>query len=208
MRMLGLLGVSAAALLVLSSSASAGCHGAGCYEQVVTPPLYATEHHQFLVAPERRIAHRIPAEYATVPETYLVQPERQIPHYVPAEYSSVAETVQVSHGGRQWQVSTDAYGRTVGCWVDVPPQYATRHRQVLVRPASTVYETIPAVTATRERTVVARPSSVEVEVVPAQYETVARQVQVAPATASWQPLGGHRRSRSSCGGLFGGSCGE
>ncbi len=206
MRILHLSGICLLALLPLSTAAKAGCRGNGCYEQVVTPPLYATQEHQIQVAPERRLAHRIPAEYRTVEETVLVQPERQIPHRVPAAYSTVAETVQVSPGGRRWQVTSDHHGRTIGCWVDVPPQYATRHREVLVRPESTVYETLPAVTATRARTVLARPASVEVEVIPAEYQTVARQVQVAPASVSWAPIGG---GRGSCGGrgLFGSSCG-
>ena len=208
MRYIGLIGVSVAALLATSLSAAAGCQGSACYQQVVNPPVYATERHDFLVSPERRIAHRTPAEYQRVHEEVLVQPERQIPHHIPAEYSTVAETVLVAPASRQWQVSHDAYGRTVGCWVDVPAQYSTRHRQVVVRPASVEYETIPAVTRTRPRIVQTRPASVEVEVVPAQYETVARQVQVAPATASWQPIGGRGYGRRSCGGLFGGSCGE
>ncbi|MBY0612939.1 MAG: hypothetical protein K2P80_12225 [Beijerinckiaceae bacterium] len=209
MRYIGLVGVSVAALFATSLPAAAGCQGSGCYQQVVHPPVYATEHQQYLVAPERRIAHRTPAEYQTVHEEVLVQPERQIPHHIPAEYSTVAETVLVAPASRQWQVSVDAYGRTVGCWVDVPAQYATRHRQVVVRPASVEYETIPAVTRTRPRIVQTRPASVEVEVQPAQYETVARRVQVAPASASWQPIGG-RSARRSCGngGLFGSYCGE
>lgn len=205
MRKFFLSGLCLAAMLPFAISASAGCRGNGCYEQVVTPPLYSTQHEQVLVAPERRIAHRIPAEYRTVEETVLIRPERQVAHPVPAAFSTVAETVQVSPGGRQWQVSRDANGRTIGCWVDVPPQYATRHREVLVRPASTVYETIPAVTATRARTVLARPANVEIEVIPPQYETVARHVQVAPASVSWAPIGGRG---GGCGrGLFS-SCGD
>ncbi len=195
-------------LAVSSLPAAAGCSGSGCYQQVVTPPVYATQHHEVLVAPGRRIAHRVPAQYQTVEETVVVRGERQIPHHVPAEYSTVAETFMVSPGGRSWQVSTDAHGRTVGCWVDTPAQYSTRHRQVMVRPASTEYETIPAVTATRARTQLVRPASVEVEVIAPQYQTIARQVMVQPASASWAPISGGRTA-SSCGGrgLFGSSCG-
>ena len=204
--------VCAVAALSFAGPVSAGCRGSGCYQQVVNPPVYETRQHDLLVAPERHIARRIPAEYGTVEETVVVRGARQIAHHVPAEYSTVNETVLVSHGGRQWQVSTDAYGQTVGCWVDVPPQYATRQREVQVRAADTVYETIPAEYATRQRTVLTRPSGIDVQTIPAQYETVSQQVQVAPATVSWQPLGGGYgggyRSRRSCGGLFGGNCGQ
>ncbi len=208
MRSVILSGVSIAMLTFVSTAAQAGCHGSACYQQVVTAPVYASESHQVLVAPARRIAHRTPAQYNTVQETVVVQPERRIAHRTPAQYSTVAETVMVSPGGRHWQVSTNAHGQTVGCWVDTPAQYTTQHRQVVTRPAGVEYETIPAVTATRARTVLARPAGVEIEEVPAQFQTVSRQVQVAPATASWVAIGGGYSQSGYCGnrGLFGSNC--
>ena len=191
--------------------AAAGCQGGNCFEHIVSPPVYETQQHDVLVSSERHVAHRIPAEYSTVEETVMVRGPRQVARHVPAEYAVVNENVLVAPGGRHWQVTVDAEGRTIGCWVDAPPQYAVRQREVVVRPAQTFYETIAGVTATRERTVMTRAAGIHVETIPAEYETVSRQVEVAPARASWQPIGGygHRHApRRSCGGLFGGHCRE
>ncbi len=209
MRSVYISGVAFAALTVFSNSASAGCTGTGCYRQVLNPAVYATHEHNVLVSPERRIAHRVAAQHRQVQETVVLRPERQVPRHVPATYSTVAETALVAPASRRWQVSTDAHGRTIGCWIDVPAQYTTHHRQVMVSPAKTVHETVPAVMTTRTRTEVVRPAGVEYTTVPAQYRTVAKQVLVQSASASWAPIGGHG-AVASCGGrgLFGSTCGR
>ncbi len=46
-----------------------------------------------------------------------------------------------------WQVTRDGWGREVGCWVTVPAQYATQHRQVMVSEERVVYDTILPSTA-------------------------------------------------------------
>jgi hypothetical protein len=210
MRSVYLTGVALATLTLFSHSASAACNsnGSGCYQQVVNPAVFATHETNVLVSPARKIAHRTPAQYQTVQETVVVRLERQVARHVPATYSTVAETVMVSPAGRHWQVSKDAHGRTVGCWVNTPAQYTTRHRQVQVKAATTVYETVPAVHTTRSRTQLVSPSSVSYETVPAQYRTVSRQVMVKPASSAWAPIGGH--SVASCGGrgFFGSTCGR
>jgi hypothetical protein len=137
------------ALAGLALSASAALAGGApcttCYQKVVHPPVYGVEHERVMVRAPRTHTQVIPAEYATV-----------------------SETVQVAPAHRVWQVTRDAHGREVGCWVTVPARYATRHRQVLVRAEQIVPVAIPAV-----------------------YGTVARKVLVEPARAAWEPLG-HR----------------
>jgi len=141
------------ALLAGLSAAQAGGQGcANCYEKVVHPPQYQTRAETVLISPQRSFAHTTPAEYATVHEKVLVAPAR-----------------------KEWQVTIDAYGRKIGCWVMVPAQYAVQARHVMVRPAQ-----------------------VHHQVIPAQYATQHRVEMVAPATASWQPIErgyghGHRR---------------
>ena len=210
MRSIYISSVALAALTIFSSSAYAGCSGNGCYQQVTNPAVYATKEHNVLVSPARRIAHRTAAQYTSVQETVVLRAERQVPRHVSATYSTVAETVLVAPASRRWQVSSDAHGRTIGCWVDVPAQHTTRHRQVQVSAASTTYETIPAVMTTRNRTQMVRPAGVEYETVPAQYRAVARQVMVQPASSSWAPIGGGYASAATCGGrgFFGSTCGR
>ncbi|KQP51278.1 hypothetical protein ASF39_09545 [Methylobacterium sp. Leaf108] len=126
---------------LVTSAAQAGCAGAECYRHVSTPPVYGA-----------------------VSERVLVRPAETVYRTTPPIYETVSEQVLVSAGGRVWQTSRDAYGSLVGCWVDVPPQYTTRHRRVLVQPAQSIPETIPA-----------------------EYASVQRRVLVEPARAGWVP---------------------
>ncbi|POR43397.1 hypothetical protein [Methylobacterium sp. V23] len=131
----------AGAVITLSSAQAGGCGGAECYRHVNTPPVYGAVSEQVLVRPAETVYRTIPPVYETVSERVLVAP-----------------------GGRVWQTRRDAYGALIGCWVDVPPQYAVRRRRVLVQPAQTVPETIPP-----------------------QYASVRRRVLVQPARSGWVP---------------------
>lgn len=130
-----------AGFVALSTSAQAGCAGAECYRHVSTPPVYGA-----------------------VAERVLVRPAETVYRTTPPIYDTVSESVMVSPGGRVWQTRHDPYGGLVGCWVDVPPQYTTRHRRVLVQPGQSIPETIPA-----------------------EYASVQRRVLVEPARSGWVP---------------------
>lgn len=137
--------VAGLALGVLASS-SALAGGAGCvscYRQVMTPPVYGS-----------------------VADTVMVRAPRTVAHTVPGEFRVVTEKVMVTPPGKAWQMTRDAYGNVVGCWVATPAHYAVRHREVIVRPPQVVHQTLaPA------------------------YATYHRQVLVRPASAEWQPIG-------------------
>lgn len=138
LRLAAIAGVS---LAVSSAAQAGGCGGAECYRHVNTPPVYGAVSERVLVRPAETVYRTIPPVYETVPERVLVAP-----------------------GGRVWQTRRDAYGELIGCWVDVPPRYAVRHRRVLVQPAQTIPETIPP-----------------------EYASVRRRVLVQPARSGWVP---------------------
>ena len=130
-------GLAAAALSSSGAFAGApGCPSGGCYQHVSTPPVYGT-----------------------VPETVMVSPPTSVARELPPQYAMVAEKVLVSPGGKRWEVTRDAYGNMIGCWVYDPPRYAVEHRRVMVRAPHVVHERVPAVYATRERTVMVSPGS-------------------------------------------------
>lgn len=184
--------VQIATLVILASSGAAVAGGSGCvncYEKVVTPPVYRTVHETVVVRPAQTVAHVTPAQYGTVHEKVVVRPAHTVARTIPAEMGTVAETVMVSPARKEWQVSVDAHGRTVGCWVVIPAQYATRHRHVVVRPAQVVHQHVPAIYGTQARTVMTRPAAVHHQVIPAEYATRQRHEMVAPATAGWAPIG-------------------
>lgn len=120
----------AGALVLASSAQAGGCGGSECYRHVSTPPIYDT-----------------------VTERVLVRPAQTIYRTVPPIYDTVSEQVLVAPGGRVWQTRRDAYGELIGCWVNTPPQYAVRHRRVLVQQAQSIPETIPAEYAAVQRSV-------------------------------------------------------
>jgi hypothetical protein len=184
----------AAAFLASTGLAQAGGSGCQtCYKHVTHPAQYRTVDETVLVRPAQTVAHRTPAEFGTVHEKVVLQPAHTVAREIPAQMGTVAEQVMVSPARKEWQVTRDAHGHAVGCWVKIPAQYAVQHRTVVVRPAQVVHETVPAVYGTRSRQVMVRAPQVHHEVIPAQYATRQRTEMVAPASSSWQPVGGGYR---------------
>ena len=64
---------------------------------------------------------------------------------------------------------------------------------MVVHPARTVHERIPARYAHRTRTVVVEPARTVAHKVPPVIKTVARTVEVQPASAGWVQVSGKRR---------------
>src|SRR5262245_61189264 len=98
--------LSTAAMLTFAAApASAGCVNCyvpqpcvTCYQQQVIPPEYRTVNETVMVAPGRRIAHRIPARYETVmvPKTVMVAPEGVQYEDVPPQFGTVQRTEMVA----------------------------------------------------------------------------------------------------------------
>ena len=161
-----------------------------CYRRVVEPAQYQTVAETVMVEPERQIPEYVPAVARRVAETVVVEPERTVTRVVPAVYEAVNETVLVRPATREWRVRNH-YGEMIGCWVDVPAQYATRQRTVEVSPSRYVEETIPARYATRVRTEIVEPARTVYRTIPARYATRERVEMVAPASARWAPASGY-----------------
>lgn len=180
-----------AALLLGSTAAQAGggCQGAACYNLIQTPPVYDTIAVTTLVRSAQTRRRVVPARYSTITEKVMIQPARQIAHQVEGQYYSISEKVPISPGGARWEVTTDAYGRTTGCWVYDEPQFGFRQRLVESSPARVEYETIPAVYTQRQRRVMVAPTRVVHETIPAGYKTRHRKVLVSPGSQHWQRAG-------------------
>jgi hypothetical protein len=181
--------LAAAALSGSMGVAFAGGHCETCYQKVVTPPVYRNVAEQVMVRPAQTIAHTTPAAFGTVHEKVLVRPAHTVAREIPGQLGTVAEHVLVAPARKEWQVSRDAHGREIGCWVKIPAQYAVQHKTVVIRPAQVVHETIPAVYETRARQVMVRPAQVHHQVIPAEYAVRHRSELVAPAQAHWAPVG-------------------
>lgn len=172
-------------LLGAGAAQAGGCRGSACYNLVTSPPVYGTVDETYQVQPSQVQRRVVPAEYESVTENVMIAPARQIPHHRAAVYETVTEKVLVSPATRRWEVTRDAWGNTVGCWVDVPAQYGYQSRRVEVSPATVEYETVPAVYTQRQRKVMVRPTQVVREEIPAVYATRQRQVLVSPGSQYW-----------------------
>ena len=169
-----------------------------------------------------------PAEYETVTEQVLVKPGETKTVTIPAVYETVTERVKVRDsytewkpGGKVYAIGAEALGGTilanrvtssgVMCLVEIPAEYKTVTKRVLVTPEQTkeetsepVYETVtrrvlkkPEETQTvatdqKMKEVVVRvidqPATVRTVPVPATYKTVTKRVVDTPAITRQVPV--------------------
>ncbi len=162
-----------------------------------------------------------PAEYETVTEQVLVKPAENKTITVPAVYETVTERVKVKDaytewkpGGKVYAIGAEALGGTilanrvtssgVMCLVEIPAEFKTVTKRVVVTPEQTKQDTTEAVyeTVTRrvlksaaetrsvpsEQTmkevvvrVIDQPATVKTVPVPATYKTVSKRVIDTPA---------------------------
>jgi hypothetical protein len=188
------------ALLAMTAQSFAG---GNCYEQVrtpptyrtvqeqvmvspgasrveVVPPIYGSQLKQVMVAPAYEKYHVSPPLYRTVTEKVLVSPARKIARTRPAIYDTVHRKVRVDDGGYAWEWRI-INGRRILCKVKRPPSYRVVAETVMVQPARTVYEVVPAQYAYQERQVKVHNGHRERYIVPAQYDYVREQVLIRPA---------------------------
>ena len=131
-----------------------------------------------LVAEETERLEVIPATYKTVTERVLVKPEstRLVP--VPAKYENQTERVLVKEGYTTWKKGTGPIQRIdqstgeIMCLVEVPPQYKTITKRVMVSPPGSKEVVIPAEYNTVTKRVVDRAASTRTIKIPAKYKTV------------------------------------
>lgn len=172
-----------------SSCRPAPCKGSACYTLVQTPPVYGAIDETYIARPEQIQSQVVPAQYETLTEKVMIHPARKIAHHRPAQYGVVSEKVLLSPGGKRWEVSRDAHGRLVGCWVETPAQYGYRQRTVEIAPASVAYEIVPPVYSHRHRRVMTTPTQIVRHTIPPVYETRHRKVLLKPASSHWARAG-------------------
>lgn len=156
----------------------------------------------------------VPAEYTTVKEKIMVTPPSSKIVEVEPEYGFKEEKVLVSPARTVWKKGENPLSKIDGstgeivCLVELPAEYKTVKKQVVVKPADTraveapgtyeyiekLVETKPATTRVVEipaeyetRTVqkVVVPEKKRVVPVPAEYKTITRKVKSAPSKTDW-----------------------
>lgn len=187
-------------------------------ERVMVAP--ATTRREVVPATYKTVTRPAPATEGdsatrTVTEQVMVAPEQKRMVEVPAKYETVTERVKVAESYTEWRDSTKVYAigaealggkilanqvssQGVKCLVEIPPEYDTVTKRVLVSEATTREEVVPAqyetvtrqvnaddTEATQSGTITAQvidtPETVRMVPVPAKYETQTRRVVDQPA---------------------------
>ena len=152
----------------------------------MVPAEYAWEEKEIVVAEGYERIEIVPARFETRTETVVVEPERVDYKIIPARYETRSERVKVRDAYTTWKKGTGPITRVdsatgeIMCLVEVPAEYRSVQRQVLVSPARTETVKIPAKTRTIERQVVDKAATTRKINVPARMETVRYQKMVKP----------------------------
>lgn len=170
----------------------------------IIPAQYEWVEERVLVEEAGERIEVIPGTYKTVTESVVVEPAKTELVTVPAKYSTKTERILVREGYTTWKQGEGPIGGTMGggtitdtrgsatgeimCLVEVPPEYRTVTKKVLVEPARTVSKPIPAVTKTVTRRVVDRPAQTRSIPIPAKYDTVRVRKLVSPAQEKRIPI--------------------
>ena len=144
----------------------------------IIPAQYTWDEREVVVSESYERLEVIPAQFETRTETVIVEPERVEFRAIPAKYETRTERVKVREAYSTWKKGEgpisqiDSGTGEIMCLVEIPAEFRTVERQVLVTPARTERVTIPAKTSTVERQVIKKPSETRKVRVPAETQTV------------------------------------
>ncbi len=172
----------------------------------IIPATYTTVQEKVLVKEKSTTLKVIPATYKTVQEKVLISPAKEVLVKVPAKYKTVEEKILVKPAYTTWKqginpitglgtpyhkVTKDGklvsrQDQTTGeimCLVEVPAEYKTVTKKVLVSAETVEKKVLPAQYKTVEKRVVATPATTKEIVIPAQYKTITvKKIQTAAKT--------------------------
>lgn len=152
-----------------------------------TPAEYEWIEEEVLVKEAFEKLEVIPAEFKWVEEEVLVKPAGEKLVAVEAEYETVEERVLVRDGYTTWKKGRGPIEKIdhgtgeIMCLVNVPPEYKTMTKRVLVRPAGVDKIEVPAEHATVKKEVLVKAAETRKIEVPAEYKTVKTMKLVQPA---------------------------
>lgn len=152
-----------------------------------TPAEYEWIEDQVLVKEAFEKLEIKPAEFKWVEEEVLVKPAGEKLVAEEAEYNTVEERVLVRDGYTSWKKGRGPIEKLdhgtgeIMCLVNVPPEYKTVTKRVLVKPAGVRKVEVPAEHATIKKQVLVTPAQTVKAMVPAEFKTVKSMKLVQPA---------------------------
>jgi hypothetical protein len=163
-----------------------------CSARVFVPPTYSTSTEQVLKRGPSEQVEIIPAQYQWVEEQVLVSEASSRMEEVPAQYDWEEETVLVRPAHTTWKKGRgliEKVDNTTGeimCLVEVPAQYRTVRKKVMVKPPANRLIEIPANYKTvRVKKMVSPPKEQRIPYAP-EYETITKTKQVSEGRMEWR----------------------
>jgi hypothetical protein len=160
-----------------------------CYYEFYAAPQFKTTTEKILATAASKKLIAQPAAFKTGSKRILVTPASTKLVKVPAVYKTVSERVQTAPASKVWKETKcndkDCAVEEMMCLVDIPAQYRTITKQVVVTPETTKTVTIPAVYKTVQTNVLAAPASTKTINIPATYKTLTKTQKVSDAKYVW-----------------------
>lgn len=182
-----------------------------CFAEYYIAEKYATRSERVLAKEATRRLQVTPAKYGNVTERVLVKEASSQVRTIPAKYDTRSERVLVKPAYTTWKVSEcsgaecqpgqianrvsgvreriDQATGEIMCLVEVPAQYKTVSKRVMVSPPSTTTVEIPAEYKNISvRKMVTPPAERYIDI-PEEYQTVSRTDKVTDSVTSWHIVG-------------------
>lgn len=165
-----------------------------CFARVFVPPAYRTVTENVLIEASHDRIEAVPAKYEMVEERILVKEASSKIETIPAKYDWAEEKVMVSQAHTTWKKGRgliEKVDNTTGeimCLVEVPAEYKTVKKRVMVQPQTTRVIEIPAEYQTVKVRKLFSPAREEVIKVPAKYQAIERTEQVSDGKMEWRKV--------------------
>jgi hypothetical protein len=165
-----------------------------CFARVFVPPEYRTVTENVLIEAAHEEVKIIPAKYEMVDHKIKVNEPTSKIETIPAKYDWADEKVMVREAHTTWKKGRgliEKVDNTTGeimCLVEVPAEYKTVKKRVMVQPQTTRAVDIPAEYQTVKVRKLVSPAREEVVKVPAKYETIKRTEQISEGMMEWRKV--------------------
>lgn len=160
-----------------------------CYYEFYAAPQFKSTTEKVLASAASSKIIAQPATFKAGSKKILVTPASTKLVMVPATYKTVTQRVETAPAQKVWQetkcTDTDCAVEEMMCLVDIPAQYNTITKQVLVTPETTKKVTIPAVYKTVPTNELAAAASTKTVAIPATYKTLTKTEKVSDAKYVW-----------------------
>ncbi len=160
-------------------NAPVGC----CYGKLVKPPVYkqliikyVKEDGGYKVIPQ-------PAQFRTVEKKILVRPAYHKVEVIPAKYEIKQEKIMIAPPRAVWKYHNGVY-----CKVEIPAEYITITRKVMVEPPKCKKVLVPAEYKVVKVQELVRDASCTKQPIPPKYDTITKTVMVKGPEVIWDAI--------------------